>query len=155
MRCPIESGEGELLLDSAPPASLGKHIRECRACREFAEARRAVDSALDLWEAPAVSMDFDRRLYLRIDREVMWWDFLVRPFRAPMASPLVPMVAAAAVMLAAGLWMERPGTLPAPAAPSARIEALPPEQAEHALQDMETMQELGRLLRADAAEPKM
>jgi hypothetical protein len=151
MRCPIESGEGQLLLDRVRSASLGDHIRDCPACREFAAARRSVDSALDLWDAPPVSADFDRRLYRRIQKDVRWWDVLVRHLHPPSTSRILPVATAAGLLLAAGLWIERPE----PSPHSAVIEALPAEQAEHALQDMETMQEFSRIVRADPAEPRM
>ena len=70
-------------------------------------ARRSVDGALDLWEAPAVSPDFDRRLYGRIE-ESTWWNFLFRPQR------LVPIGVAAAAVIATGLWIGRQGVTPAP-----------------------------------------
>jgi len=155
MRCPIETGEGQGLLDRARPASLENHIRECPVCGEFTAAQASVDQALDLWEAPAVSADFDRRLYRRIERDVRWWEFLLRPLGAPVAARGVVLAAVALAVLAAGLWIERPGAFPAPPAQSATIEALAPDQAEHALQDMETVQEFGRLLPADPVEPRM
>jgi hypothetical protein len=113
-------------------------------------ARKSVDAALDLWEAPPVSADFDRRLYHRIEQDRPWWRFLLRPQR------YVPAAVAAALLVGVGLWIERPGTRPATAPHSAAIEALPPDQAESALQEMELMQEFNRLVRTDAAgEPKM
>jgi hypothetical protein len=150
MRCPIETGEGQLLLDSARSAALADHIRDCPACGAFHAARQSVDFTLDLWDPPPVSADFDRRLYSRIGQEVPWWEFLVHPFRPVFAARVVPVAAAAALLFAAGLWIERPGALPPPPAPrTAGVEALPPEQAEHALQDMEMMQEFSRLVRTD------
>ncbi len=113
-------------------------------------AKRSVDAALDLWEAPPVSAEFDRKLYQRIAEEKQpWWHFLLHPQR------LVPVGAAAVVLIAAGLWIERPGVAPAPPPHSAAAEALPPDQAASALQEMELMQEFNRLVRADAAEPLM
>jgi hypothetical protein len=153
MRCPIEIGEGRRLLDGARPASLAEHIRDCPACSDFMAARESVDTALDLWEVPAVSADFDRRLYQRIECDVRWWEFLRRPLRAAVATRGLAITAAVVVMLAAGFWVERPSAFPAPQ--SATIEALPPDQAEHALQDMETMQDFGRLLPAETVEPKI
>jgi hypothetical protein len=115
-------------------------------------AKKSVDAALDLWEAPPVSADFDRRIYRRIEQQqhVPWWRFLLHPQR------FVPAMVAAAVLVAAGLWIERPAVQPAAVPHSAAVEALPPEQAESALQEMELMQEFNRLVRTDAAaEPKM
>jgi hypothetical protein len=155
MRCPIETGEGQRLLDRARPASLEHHIRDCPVCGEFTAAQASVAKALDLWDAPAVSADFDRRLYRRIELDVRWWEFLLRPLSAPVTARGGVVAAVALVLLAAGLWIERPGAFPAPPPQSATIEALAPDQAEHALQDMETMQEFGRLLPADPVEPRM
>lgn len=155
MRCPIESGEGRLLLDPTRPALLEEHIRECSACGEFSAAMASVDAALDLWEAPPVSPDFDQRLYSRIARDVPWWETLVSPLRASFAWGRVALAAACVLLVAAGLWIERPGALPPPAAQTRTVEPLPAEQAEHALQEMETMQELSRLVAADPAGPRI
>jgi hypothetical protein len=103
-------------------------------------AKRSVDRALDLWEAPPVSADFDRRLYRRIEQDVPWWHFLVRPNR------FLPVAAAAGLLIAAGVWVGRPGITPAPR--SAVIE-LPADQAETALREMEMIEEFNRLVRSD------
>jgi hypothetical protein len=150
MRCPIETGEGELLLEPVRSSSLGDHIRGCHACGEFLAAQKA----LDLWEAPPVSADFDRRLYQRIEQEVPWWDFLVRPFR-PLAGPRwLPVAAAAGLMIAVGLWVEHPGETPMRVPASAQVQALPADQAADALQEMQVMQEFSNLIHSDA-EPRM
>jgi hypothetical protein len=105
------------------------------------DAKRSVDPALDLWEAPPVSADFDRRLYRRIDRDVPWWHFLTPPNR------FLPVAAAAGLLIAVGIWVGQPGAAPPPR--SAAIEALPPDQAESALQEMEMIEEFNRLVRSD------
>jgi len=101
-------------------------------------AKRSVDGALDLWEAPPVSLDFDRGLYRRIEQDAPWWSFLFRPQR------LVPAGVAAAVLIAAGLWIGQPGVSPAP-----REQAIAPEQAEDALHEMQMLEEFNRLVRSD------
>jgi hypothetical protein len=141
MKCPKQTFDAE-------------HLRECPECAAFASAQRSVSAALDLWEAPPVSADFDRRLYQRIEQEVPWWDFLVRPFR-PLAGPRwLPVAAAAGLMIAVGLWVERPGETPIVVPASAQVQALPPEQAADALQEMQVMQEFSNLIHSDA-EPRM
>lgn len=107
----------------------------------LAAARRSVEDALELWEAPAVSADFDRRLYRRIEQDVRWWSFLVRPQR------LVPVGVAIGAVIAAGLWIGQPGVTPGPR--TAAVEAMPPEQAEDALHEMQMIEELNRLVRSD------
>jgi anti-sigma factor RsiW len=162
MRCPSETPEGaELLLafssrelDPERTAAMGNHAANCAACSRLVVAQRLVDDAMDLWDAPAVSADFDRRLYRRIEQEVPWWEFLVRPLRPAFSARFLPVAAAAGLLVAAGIWIQRPAE--APAAPSsARIEALPPDQAENALQEMQTIQEFSNLVHADSADPRM
>ncbi len=164
MRCPIETQDGaELLLahssgklNSSAQSGLTEHIHGCAACREFLAAQKAVWQAMDAWQAAPVSPDFDRRLYQRIDREAGWWDLLMRPFRPLLVRQGMPIAAAACLVIAAGILIERPAG-PPPAAPhqSAQVEAVPPEQAEPALQEMEIMREFSRLVHQDANEPKM
>lgn len=164
MRCPIETRENaELLLaycsrklDAASSAILEDHIRICPACREFASGQRAVWEALDAWEATPVSADFDRRLYQRIEKEVSWWDLLMRPFRPLLFRQGLPIAAAAGLLIVAGVLLERPAAVPSASSPvSAQVDVVAPEQAEHALQEMEMMREFNRLVHPDAADPKM
>jgi hypothetical protein len=164
MRCPIETQENaELLLaycsrslDAERTAMLQEHMRDCQSCREFAGRQKAVWEALDTWEAAPVSPDFDRRLYRRIDQEVSWWDVLMRPFRPLLFRQGLPIAATAAVVLVAGLLFQHPANIQRSAAPeSAQVEAMPPDQVEHALDEMETMREFNRLVRPDSTEPKM
>ena len=52
--------------------------------------------------------------------------------------------------------LERPAAVPPANSPeSAQVDVVPPDQAEHALQEMEMMREFNRLVHPDAAEPKM
>lgn len=161
MTCPNRTEEGlELLLaysagrlDAARTAALEAHAAGCPECAGLVASQRSMAQALDVWQAPDVSADFDRRLYRRIEQEVRWWDFLARPFRPVFGMRWVPVAAAAGLMLAVGSWIGRPGE-PAASTTSAHVEALPPEQAADALQQMQVMQEFSNLIHADA-EPRM
>lgn len=164
MNCPIQTQENpELLLaysagklDAQHRAMVQAHLEACADCREFAGGQRKVWEALDAWEAAPVSLDFDRRLYERIEKEVSWWDLLMRPFRPLMLRQGLPVAATAALVLAAGLLLQRPVTVAPKAAPqSAQVESLAPEQVESALDEMEMMREFNRLVRVDAADPKL
>ena len=164
MKCPIESQEhAELLLaycsrslDAQRSAALEEHMRGCPSCREFAGGQKAVWEALDTWEAAPVSPDFDRRLYQRIEREVSWWDLLMRPFRPVLLRQGLPIAATACLVLVGGLLLQHPSGNPQSTVPeSAKVEAMPPEQVEHALDEMEMVREFNRLVRPDSAEPKM
>jgi len=164
MRCPIETPEtAEVLLaygagklDAESRAALAQHMEVCDACREFARGHQAVWKALDAWEVPAVSADFNRRLYQRIDQEVSWWDALLRPFRPLFVRQGLPVAAAVALVVGAGALIMHPGGGPIPPAPvSAEVDVVAPDQAEHALQEMEMMREFNRLIHTDTTDPKM
>jgi anti-sigma factor RsiW len=164
MKCPMEAQENsELLLayssgslDAERTATLEEHLGVCAACRKFAGGQRAVREALDSWEAPPVSPDFDRRLYQRIQTEVSWWDLLLRPIRPLFLRQGLPVVATAGLVLVAGLLLQHPGNISPSGVPqSAQLEGMPQDQVEHALDEMDLMREFNRLVRPDAADPKM
>jgi hypothetical protein len=140
-------------LDADGMAAVEQHTRGCPACLKFVGGQRAVWEALDSWEAVPVSPDFDRRLYARIEQEVSWWSRLV-PL---MWRQGLPVAAAAGLVLVAAVLLERPAGVPVFRAPvSAQVDVVGPDQAEHALEEMEMMRELNRLVVSEAAEaPKM
>jgi hypothetical protein len=161
MNCPIENRESaEILLaycarklDAGSMAILEEHIRICPACREFAEGQQLVWHALDTWEAAPPSPDFDRRLYARIEKQVSWWDVILRPFRPLLVRQGLPIAAAAGVVIMAGVLLDRPAGLSPGSLPqtSANVEAVAPDQAEPTLQEMEMMRELNRLVHPENA----
>jgi anti-sigma factor RsiW len=164
MKCPIETRENaELLLayctrklDADRTAILERHMEICPACREFANGQRAVWEALDAWEAAPVTLDFDRRLYRRIDREVSWWQLLLRPVRPALVRQGLPIAAAAGLLVMAGLLLERPAGAPAVAQPqSAQMEAFEGDQVEPALDAMHMLGEFSYRVRGDASDSKM
>jgi len=164
MKCPIETRESaELLLayctrklDSESTATLERHMEICPACREFASGQRAVWEALDAWEAAPVTLDFDRRLYQRIDREVSWWQLLMRPLRPALVRQGLPIVAAACLLVMAGVLSERPASGPPAAQPqSAPVEAVQPDQVDHALDAMYMLGEFSSRMPRDAADSKL
>jgi len=144
-------------LDRGRAAMVEEHLKNCAACRELAGGQQAVWNALDAWEAPPVSPDFDRRLYARIEKEVSIWDLILRPFRPLFVRQGLPVAAAAAVLLMAGYLMDRPaGMAPGvPGAAQATVESVAPEQAEQTLQEMEMMRELNRLVHPENADSKI
>jgi hypothetical protein len=159
MKCPIETRENaELLLEycarqlnPAATATLERHLEVCPECRRFAETQRAVWSALDEWETQPVSADFDRRLYARIDREVSWWQRVTRPLRPLLVRGGLPIAAAACLLIMAGVYWERPEKKSAVADRQATSsEAVPADQVEHALDDMELLREFHLKVRADS-----
>jgi len=164
MNCPIETQESaEMLLqycarklDAESTAILERHMEICPACREFASGQRAVWNALDAWEAAPASADFDRRLYQRVETEISRWDLLMRPFRPMMVRQGLPAAAAACLVVMMGVLLQRPVAVPVDAQrQSAQVEAVQPDQVEHALDAMEMLAEFSRHVRADAADSKM
>jgi len=101
-------------LNAARAAEIKKHIAACGACRTIVEAQRELWQALDGWTAPAVSEDFDARLYARIAREEsapswkQWARRLLQP-AIPVAiwKPAVSLAAVCAV-LTVGLMVRTP-----------------------------------------------
>ena len=93
----LDYAAGKLAQETA--ANMEQHMETCPACAEFVRGQRAVWQALEGWEAAPVSMDFDRRLYARIERQASWWDRIVAD---PVFRHAVPMAAAAGVMIMAG-----------------------------------------------------
>lgn len=163
MRCPIEAPENaELLLEYcartlSPEVSavLERHMEICPACREFAQGQQAVWQALDQWEAAPVSMDFDRRLYRRIEQSKAWWDPLVRPFRALAAYRAVPAMAAVVLMVAAGVMLQHPNEAPAPVQQDLAIVEVQAEQVEQALDAMDMLSEFSRKVRPEGTDSKL
>jgi anti-sigma factor RsiW len=152
----LDYAAGKLKADAR--AQVEQHIEACLACREFIGAQQAVWQALEDWDPAEVSLDFDRRLYTRIEQDVSswarWWTHLMRPLN-PLLRHSVPIAATAGVVIMAGLLMNRPAAVPAAPAPqSAQVEALQPEQVESALDDMEMLREFNHLV-PDNAGPKM
>ena len=89
VECPAEGGARELLLVDycagrlapAMARELEAHIFVCTDCRSAMEAQEAVWSALDSWDAPAITPDFNRRLFAAIDREESRHSTLVKWMR--------------------------------------------------------------------------
>lgn len=164
MTCPLETQNAELLLaysanklDAETALLVERHLAICPACREFVANQRAVLAALQTWEVPPVSPDFDRRLYQRIEKEVSWWDLLIRPFRPMLVRQGLPVAVAACVVVMAGaLLQQRPDAVqPVPLTESAQLEAVQPDQVEHALEDMQMLSDFSHQVRAAANESQM
>jgi anti-sigma factor RsiW len=159
MKCPIETQDSaELLLaycsrklDPASTAMLEDHIGICPACRQFAEAQKTVWQALDKWEAEPVSAHFDRRLYRRIEQEQSWWDRLAWPLRPILFRQGLPVTAAAALVIVAGVLLQRPAGMPLALQESVQVE----DQAEQALKEMEMVHEFSAAVRTEPAGPRM
>jgi len=160
MNCPLEAGNEGVLLDYAAGklkadarAQMDRHMESCSACKQFAGAQATVWQALDNWEPAEVSMDFDRRLYARIEQDVSWWTRLMRPLN-PLFRHSVPIAATAGVIIMAGLLLNRPSAVPAVPPQSAQVESLQADQLQRALDDMEMLRQFNQLV-PDNSAPRM
>jgi len=118
MHCPCQNGEGtEVILaylggrlDEETQKQVERHLEDCPSCQQVLLAEQVVFDALDDWRPPAVSADFDERLYRRIEaeeRRVGWWWHLLRP-ALPFSLRPATVAAAACLFLFAGFLMRTP-----------------------------------------------
>jgi anti-sigma factor RsiW len=63
----LEYGSGTLKPEVA--AEVERHIENCEGCRRLTQAQREVWETLERWTPPAVSSDFNARLYAKIAAE--------------------------------------------------------------------------------------
>jgi len=151
MNCPIRNEEtAELLLaytarrlDPVKTATLEAHMKVCVECSEFRAGQELAWNALDAWEAPAVSPDFNRRLYQRIEAEAArpWYR---RLFAAPAVTwkPALPL-AAACLLIAAGFVLDHPVSIGSvPSSSSVKVGVADAEQVESALDDLQLLRQL-------------
>ncbi|HUA59450.1 MAG TPA: hypothetical protein VML19_11890 [Verrucomicrobiae bacterium] len=164
MKCPIDSRETEVLvayssglLEPEKAPVLSAHLESCPACREFVHAQKAVWDALDGFQAPPVSADFNRRLYQQIDQPASWIARLMRSLQESGLRQLVPIAASAGVVLMAGLLLQHNVTAPQAQRQVAvdSIQAIQPEEVENALNEMEALSQLSRHVDAGNADSKM
>jgi hypothetical protein len=147
MRCPVQDGSPEILLDycarrlpTDSAAILVQHMTRCEDCRRVAEAQERVWTALDEWRALPVSDDFDDRLYARIseeERRTFWARVLgERLTWRPALS-----VAGVCATLALAVFLNMPDSSHLPVAEPPRMEALETEQIERAVEDMDMLRQ--------------
>jgi len=159
MACPLESHNSELLvayaageLEMEAAHALERHLEECPACSALAAGQAAVWKALDAWQAPAISPDFDARLYRRVRTEApaTWWRRLWRPLRPMPLFKVLPLAAAACMLLIVSVLLERPANIE-PVAP--RAETVRVDQVERTLDDLELLNQFDVASHTDSAHP--
>ncbi|HWF11554.1 MAG TPA: zf-HC2 domain-containing protein [Bryobacteraceae bacterium] len=126
-------------LDDDERIRLERHMEECPACASFRMEQAAVWEALDLWEPAPVSMDFNRRLWQRIESAVAtpWYRSLAESLRFANWKPLIPLTAAVLV-IAAGFVFDHPARRTAVSGMTIR-EA---DQVEQTLDDIDLLHQL-------------
>lgn len=151
MICPLQTQEADVLLeyaagrlDSARTAVIEQHMENCAACASFRTEQTAVWNALDLWEPAPVSMDFNRRLWQRIDvaAAAPWYRSLLDSVRLTNWKPLIPLTAAI-LAIAGGFLLDHPShDTPAPGVPVIGVSVKEADQVEQTLDDIQLLQQL-------------
>ena len=151
MSCMMQSKEGaEILMDycartlnPARKAEVDRHLENCAECRRVVAAQSELWETLERWTPPAVSENFDARLYARIAREQTepawrrWMRRYLQP-ATPVAfwKPAVSLAAAGAV-LAVALAVHTPQR--PEAAPQMHADTVDIEQVAKALDDLDML----------------
>jgi anti-sigma factor RsiW len=148
MNCPSRTQEnlGILLdyvagrLDSVNAASLEAHMATCPECAEFGHRQTMVWDALDAWEPAPVSLDFNRRLWQRIDamESAPWYRRFADFMRLTSWKPAIPLTVAALV-IAAGFLFDHPARNTAPSAPTAAMQQTEVDQVQQTLDDIQLL----------------
>ena len=161
MICPLKSEETiDVLLDySAGRLEESRrtlfegHMAHCAECAAFLAGQTEVWQTLDAWEPEPVSMDFNRRMWQKIDAAAAapWYRKLADSLRLGAWKPALPLTAAL-VLVAAGFVMDHQGAVPAApgVASSAGVSVTEAEQVEKTLDDIQLLRQLDA---AAGAEP--
>jgi len=146
MTCPLLKQETEILLDysagrldAARASLLEQHMDACADCASVRMEQTAVWNALDLWEPAPVSLDFNRRLWQRIDAAASdaWYRSLAQSLRIANWKPVFPLTAAILV-IAAGFLFDHPGyenSVPG-------VSVTEADQVEQTLEDIQLLRQL-------------
>jgi hypothetical protein len=161
MTCRLQTEQTDLLLDysagrldargTAILAQLAQHMETCADCASFRKEQKAVWDALDLWEPAPVSIDFNRRLWQRIDAAAAapWYTSLAESLRFANWKPVIPLTAAV-LMIAAGFLLDHPGARN----PAADISVREADQVEQTLDDIQLLNQLDAVMPASPPDEK-
>jgi hypothetical protein len=164
MTCPLKTKETtHVLLDytarrlDAPRAVLlEQHMDGCPECALYRLEQAAVWDALDTWEAPPVAMDFNRRLWQRIDAAAVepWYKTLAASLRFADWKPVLPLTAAILVV-AAGFLLDHSGdraVMPGNAVSGVSVREA--DQVEQMLDDIQLLHQFDSAVLPATSNPK-
>lgn len=156
MKCPLslEDGADVLLdysagrLDKARGSLLARHMETCHACAAFGARQGALWSALDEWEPEPVSMDFNRRMWRKIDllEATPWYRRLGNSLRPGSWKPGFAL-AAAVVLVATAFVMDHSETVVV--SPGVSITEV--DQVEKTLDDVQLLKQFDSTVTETAA----
>lgn len=132
-------------------SEMALHLKSCAECARVHSAQASVWQALDSWSVAPVSVDFDRRLFARIEAEnaAPWWQRELRRFGAVIGDFMHPVISqpafafsAVAVVIAAGFVLDHPAKVYGPSAiATVRGTGVEVEKVEATLEDMEMLRQ--------------
>jgi hypothetical protein len=152
MICPLQKEETAPMfldysagrLNRSSIVVLERHMESCPDCAALRTEQAVVWAALDAWKPSPVSVDFNRRLWQRIEA-APWFERLFESLRlTPLPwKPVLPLTAAI-LIVAAGFLFDHPGGgVPVPAAPAAAsVSVTEAEQVEQTLDDIQLLHQL-------------
>ncbi|MDQ6663807.1 MAG: hypothetical protein M3Z23_05400 [Acidobacteriota bacterium] len=154
-------------LDVDTVAILERHMAICPECAQLRDGQQTVWNALDSWQAPPVSADFDRRLFERIDAPNAannpapnaWyrrgWEHVREAFRPIAWRPAFPLAAAGVLVVAGFLLDHRPAPIVSrPSPPEIRVSISEADQVEKTLEDMEMLRQFDAVSKDNKPESK-
>jgi hypothetical protein len=147
MICPLRSEETIDIvldyptgrLDRARAASFEEHMAVCAECSAFLAGQNEVWKALDGWKPEAVSIDFNRRMWQKIDAAAAapWYRKLADSLRMGAWKPALPLAAAVLLVATAFVMDHRPSVSVTPGvAGNAGVSISEADQVEKTLDDI-------------------
>ena len=132
-------------------ATLDLHMQTCPDCAALRLEQTAVWDALDAWEPAPVSVDFNRRLWQRIDaaEAAPWYQRLGDSFRFGNWKPAFALTAAM-IVIAAGFVLDHPAERATTGAEG--VSTTEAEQVEQTLEDLQLLHQFDSF--TPAAAPK-
>jgi anti-sigma factor RsiW len=131
-------------LDPAQSAALERHMAVCGGCAAFRAEQGALWSVLDEWEPEPVSLDFNRRLWQRLDGSAAapWFRRFAHAWRYGAWKPAIPLAAAVLVVTTAFMMDHRESaTIRSAGGSSAGASVVEVEQVERALDDIQLLKQ--------------
>jgi hypothetical protein len=145
MDCPMQLGRGDVLIDycagrlsARTRPVLRQHAAACVECARFIEDQRRAWNALDDWEDCAVSPDFNRRLFARIEAAERARRDRVRRWTPLTITAAAAMLAILYLSIAPRFSSENPS-----GGEQAGIERIDFDKVEQTLDDMRMLRQLG------------
>lgn len=164
MKCPLsrEDTADVLLdysagrLDKARASLLERHMETCDACAAFGVQQGALWSALDEWEPEPVSMDFNRRMWRKIDllEATPWYRRLAGSLRLGSWKPGFAL-AAAVLLVATAFVMDHSSTVvavsPGVSITEPSVAVTEVDQVEETLDDVQLLKQFDSTVTETAA----